>query len=112
MTWKRAFVASAILLIVSNVAWLYDSLDHGVTDMYAEVASREAQADLDVLKRLLPETAPLTRKDVLTLLRRTNPDAFIVDDSSGVSVGGLRFEFEEERLARVEDYDQPPSGVR
>jgi hypothetical protein len=39
---------------------------------------------------------------MLALLRQTNPDAFIVDDDRGVSIGGLRFEFEQERLVQVE----------
>jgi hypothetical protein len=80
---------------------MYVVVDHGVTDMYQEVASQETRDDLAVMNRLIPRAAPLTRADVLTLLRQTNPDAFIVDDGTRVSIGRLRFEFEQERLVRV-----------
>lgn len=101
MNWKRAFFAALVLLAASNLGWMYVMVDHGVTDTYTQVSSQETAADLGVMKRLVPRAAPLTRTDVLTLLRQTNPDAFIVDDGTRVTIGGLRFEFEQERLVQV-----------
>jgi predicted metal-dependent TIM-barrel fold hydrolase len=103
MSWKHAFFAAVALVIASNLAWLYVMVDHGVTDTYTEVSRQEMAADLSMMKRLLPDAARLTRQDIVALLRETDPDALIVDDSAGVSVGGLRFEFERGRLARVAD---------
>lgn len=101
MNWKRAFSAAAVLLAVSNLGWMYVVVDHGVTDMYAQVVSEETDADLALMHRLVPRAAPLTRAEVLTLLRQTNPDALIVDHGNEVTIGGLRFSFEQERLVQV-----------
>jgi hypothetical protein len=101
MNWKRAFYAALVLLAASNLGWVYVLVDHSVTDMYAQTVSQETAADLALMKRLAPRAAPLTRADVLTLLRQTNPDALIVDHGTHVTIGGLRFEFEQERLVRV-----------
>jgi hypothetical protein len=102
MNWKRAFHVALVLLAASNLGWMYVVVDHGVTDMYAQAVSQETAADLALMKRLVPRAAPLTRAEVLTLLRQTNPDAFIVDHGTQVTIGGLRFRFEQERLVRVE----------
>jgi hypothetical protein len=106
MNWKRAFVAAVALVIASNLAWLYVEVDHGVTDTHTEVTRQEMAADLRMMKRLLPNAARLTQRDIVTLLRDTDPDALIVEDSARVSVRGLRFEFEAGRLTRVAD-DRP-----
>jgi predicted metal-dependent TIM-barrel fold hydrolase len=105
MDWKRAFYAALVLLAASNLGWMYVVVDHGVTDTYQEVVDQETRAGLGVMKRLVPRAAPLTRADVLTLLRQTNPDAFIVNTDTSVILGGLHFEFEQERLVRVGGLD-------
>jgi hypothetical protein len=61
--WKRAFYAALVLLVASNLGWMYVMVDHGVTDTYSEVANQETRGDLGVMKRLVPRAAPLTRTD-------------------------------------------------
>jgi hypothetical protein len=104
MSWKRGFFVLLAVLIASNLAWLYAALDFGVTASYAAVSHQEDRADLAVLRRMLPEARGMRRSDVLALLRRTNPGALIVDDSAGVSIGGLRFQFTADRLTYVSEY--------
>lgn len=104
MSWKRAFFILLTVMIGSNLAWAYVMVDSGVTSTHTAAEHQYALRDLAVMKRVLPESRPLSRADVLALLRRTHPDALIVDDSTGVSMGGLRFEFDGDRLARVGEY--------
>lgn len=108
MNWKRACYTAVALLVASNLLWAYYVVDSGVTATYQAVSYQEALRDLGVMKRLLPEASPLTRADLLALLRRTNPDAFIVDDSTGVHMSGLLFEFDGNTLVRVGEWGVPP----
>lgn len=101
MSWKRGFFLAVGVLMASNAAWAYRLLDHSVTASYAADEHRRTHEDLAVLRRMIPESRPMDRSEVLALLRRTNPDALIVDDSAGVAIGGLLFEFTDDRLARI-----------
>lgn len=104
MSWKSGFYAVLAVLIASNSAWAYLAVDHGVTDSYSDVSHQETRQQLALMKRLMPDAAQPTRADVVALLRRSHPDALIVDDSTGVSIRGLRFEFEGDRLARIGEF--------
>lgn len=92
--WKTAFFGLLILAALGGTAAAYGLLDQGVTLTYMQQSYVETIEDLEVLQRLVPAAAPrLNRADVLTLLRRQHPRAFIVATDTSVQIGQLTFHF-------------------
>lgn len=103
IAWKAVALATVAAALASNAWWLYQAVDAGVTNAYQEQVHGEINRKADLLAGLLIASSPhLSSKDVMALARRVAPDSFIVTDSSGVSVDGVGFRFEGDRLVRVD----------
>jgi hypothetical protein len=100
--WKPAFLVSFAILLFSNAFWVYGYVDRSVTISYMREGMRSAEEDLISLKNLLPTVMQSQSKaDILALLRRTNPKAFIVDTDSTISIGQLVFHFDRNSALRA-----------
>ena len=101
--WKIAFIITLLLLVVSNGILMYLLLDAGVTYTYMQVGYGDTLKANGTLKSLIPElTDNMTRKDIVHLLRKNNPDAFITDNDEGVGINQLKLQFENDRLINIE----------
>jgi hypothetical protein len=107
--WRSAFVV-LLVLSLSAVGFLaYAIVDQGVTLTYQAEAAADANDDLAVALRLLPELRRSDRRlDVLTMLRRAYPDALISATDSTIGIGQLTFSFgPDDRLIQVHHPDVP-----
>ena len=93
--WKAAFFVLLALASLGGAVAAYGALDQGVTLTYMQEGYSDTIEDLDVLRQLIPVAAPrLQRADVLNLLRRQHPTAFIVATDTSVAIGELTFLFD------------------
>ncbi len=106
--WRAGFFAVLAVLIAVVIASLYALLDQGVSYTYLSDELRYVESDFAVLRHVVPTLRQGdTRADVLTLLRRQNPEALISSTDSTVSIGALVFRFGTDGRLRAVDR---PSG--
>jgi uncharacterized protein YpmS len=91
--WKWAFFISIAVFVTVIVFMGYGLLDQGITITYMSDGYERTENDLNRLAEIFPKN--YNKKDILYLLRKNNPDAFIVEDECAVQINGLRFEFDQ-----------------
>lgn len=90
--WKWAFLGSVVISGPVIVFLLYTILDQGLTITYMTEGYQDTEQSLQRLATIFPKET-LTKKDIVYLLRKTNPEAFIVENECTVQLRGLRFKF-------------------
>ncbi len=101
--WKSSFFVTALLLAVTNIFWLYSSIDAGVSYSYQQVSLDEKIESVKMLSELIISGAQkYSKKDILHILRNKNKDAFIVEVEDYISVNGVKFIFTNGKLSNVE----------
>src|SRR4030095_4260127 len=101
--YKIAFFLLLFIFLGVGAFLVYSNLDQGVSLTYLRVGYEDTEEDLKALMGLFPAAAKnFSRKDLVYLLRKNHPEAFIVEEPSKVAVGFLEFEFDSYgALARV-----------
>ena len=100
--WKVSFFVCLLTLVISNLFWLYLTIDSGITYTHQQVSFDEKQESVKTLGALIVKGAKqYSQKDVLHLLRQIKPSAFIVEEVNTISVDGLSFVFENGTLVEV-----------
>ena len=100
--WRVSFIISFIMLIATNVFWLYTVIDAGVTYTYQQVTLDEKSQSVEMLGELIVRgSKKYTKKDILHILRQTNKDSFIVEEENLINVEGIKFIFENGVLRQV-----------
>ncbi len=101
--WKVAFFVVLILGLASNGYLFYLLVDGGISYSYLHDSYEEESRRFSALGDLVIAGADdYTQADVLHLLRQANNDAFIVEEDNTLHFEGVRFVFEEDKLAKVE----------
>ena len=101
--WKALFALVLVLLVASNVIWVYRYLDLAVTLTYREADCHDLDRSRALLGTLVVRGAEtFSRADILHRLRQAAPEAFIVEADNAILVESTRFVFEEDRLVSVE----------
>ena len=90
--WKWAFFISIAVSAIVFVIMAYGLLDQSITITYMSEGYEKTERDLKRLATIFPND--YDKKDILFLLRKKNPDAFIVENDCTVQLNGLRFEFD------------------
>ena len=91
-----------VILIASNLFWAYQVLDQGITVTYHQVTIDNQKKSIEILGRLIKQNASnLNQKDILYLLRKSSPEAFIVEERNLVILDGLKFEFSDGKLVKI-----------
>jgi hypothetical protein len=94
--WRTAFFCLAGLFLVTIIVAVYGIIDQAVTINYMQEGRKSLASDLAVLRKLIPELhRGMSQKDVLTILRRQNPKAFIVEEKNTVWIGQVVFVFDQ-----------------
>ena len=71
--WKKLFFITLVLLIVSNLFWLYSTIDAGVTYTYKQVSLEEKSKAINMLGSLIVKGGQkYTKRDILHILRQAN----------------------------------------
>ena len=100
--WKASFFFCLAVLIVSNLFWLYVVFDSGVTQTYQQVTIDDQNEIINALGDLIVEgEKEYNKKDILYLLRKTKPDALIVEEENKIYYEKVQFIFENDRLIEV-----------
>ncbi len=100
--WKIAFFVVLVALLASNIFWFMSILDQGITYTYQQVTVDDQKKSIETLGTLVVQNSQnMNQKDILHLLRKAAPDAFIVEENNIISVEGLKFEFENGTLKKV-----------
>lgn len=95
--WKWAFWILLITTFAVSVFLLYQIVDQAVTISYMGVGYGDALNDLEILMQLTPHISqPLSQSDLVWLLRKNSPDAFITSNNERVGISSLRFIFDED----------------
>ncbi|MEQ9007939.1 MAG: hypothetical protein RLP12_08660, partial [Ekhidna sp.] len=53
--WKKLFWISFILLVVTNIYWMYQLLDSGVSITYLRESYDYQEKDIDILRKLVEQ---------------------------------------------------------
>jgi hypothetical protein len=94
--WRTAFFCLAGLFVVAIILAVYEIIDQAVTIDYMQEGYKSLKSDFAVLRKLTPELhRGMSQKDVLTILRRQNPKAFIVEEKNTVWIGQVVFVFDQ-----------------
>ena len=100
--WKTLFFISLVLLVVSNLFWIYTSLDAGVTQTYQNDSIEKQEKVINILGEMLVEGyKKYSQQELLFLLRQKYPDGFIVKEENEVIYQGIHFVFENDSLVSV-----------
>src|SRR6056297_2779823 len=100
--WKTLFFFSFVLLVVSNLFWIYTSLDAGVTQTYRNDSIEKQEKVINLLGEMVVEgSKKYSQQELLFLLRQKYPDGFIVEQENEVIYQGVHFEFENDSLVSV-----------
>ena len=84
-------------LLLRLVFLLYQIVDQAVTISYMGVGYGDALNDLEILMQLTPHISrPLSQSDLVCLLRKNSPDAFVTSNKERVGISFLRFIFDED----------------
>jgi len=106
--WKMSFFVVLVLLIATNIFWLYSAIDAGVTYTYQQVSLDEKSKAVEMLGALVVKGGQqYTKKDVLHILRQMNKDAFIVEEENLIDVEGVKFIFVNGKLSEVKGLIRP-----
>jgi len=101
--WKTSFFITLLILIVTNLFWLYVVIDNGVTYTYQQTSLNEKDKAIDMLGSLIVKGGQrYTKKEILHLLRQANQDAFIVDEKNTIDVDGVQFIFNHGKLSNIQ----------
>ena len=90
--WRLAFLVSAGLLVPLVCFLAYLVIDQAVTLSYISDSTDSMAEDYRTLAAAFPRDR-YDKKDILTVLRRNAPTAFIVETKCTVELEGVRFEF-------------------
>jgi len=100
--WKPLFYSCLILLIVSNLFWVYKTIDAGTSMTYQGVTIQDQEQVIEILGELIIEGADnYSQKDILHILRQKYPDGFIVEEQNKIIYEGIHFKFRNDSLVEV-----------
>ena len=100
--WKLSFFISILILITSNVFWLFGAIDQAISYSYLSDESHRANESIKELSSLIIKGADkYSQKDILYLLRQANPDSFIVEDGNKIITDFSTFTFKNGKLISV-----------
>ena len=103
--WKISFLICLVVLIISNLFWMYSLLDSGVSQTYQQVTIDEQDQVINSLGELIVKGAKeYSKKDILYLLRKSKPNEFIVEDKNKIIFEGTEFLFKDDKLMKVSKY--------
>lgn len=104
--WKLAFIIAIVLLIGTNLFWLYNTVDNAITIDYHRVEMGYQKKTIDALGSLIVQgSKQYKQKDILHLIRQADPEAFIVEEDSSIHYEGANFQFEDGQLVSVSRRD-------
>ena len=99
--WRTAFFATALLAVLAVAFLGYSVIDQAVTLTYVSEGHWRTEKDLKTLGDAFPRDR-YDRKDIVVVLRKIDPQGFIVETRCTVQLNGLRFEFDSKgRLVRI-----------
>lgn len=90
--WRTAFFVAIGLNVIVGALLGYAIIDQAVTISYMSQGYDQTKKDLIVLAAAFPLDR-YNKKDIVAILRRKNPDAFIVETRCSVQLDGIRFDF-------------------
>ncbi|HFD13723.1 MAG TPA: hypothetical protein ENJ34_00305 [Epsilonproteobacteria bacterium] len=100
--WKATFFTVLIALLVTNIFWIIIVVDQGISYSYLKVSYDDEIKDRRVFKKfLLEDLHQYTDKNILSILRKENPKAFIVKEGNKIYIENIIFEFKNEKLISV-----------
>jgi len=100
--WKISFFVALLLLIASNIFWLFSAVDAGITYTYQQVSLDDlGEAHKFLGELVVKEGNQYSQKDILHLVRQADKDAFIVEEHNKIMVNGITFTFENNKLSKV-----------
>ena len=90
--WQIAFFTTLVLSVVGIGVLVFLLIDQAVTLAYVTDDYGRTAKDLQVLAETFPRDT-YRKKDIVVVLRKIDPKAFIVETKCAVQLNGLRFEF-------------------
>ena len=100
--WKAAFFVALAIAVVSNVLWLMQAIDSGISYSYlADSYDHEKRRFESLGSLVVAGSADYSQADVLHLLRQADSDAFIVEEGQSITLDGIVLVFNDDRLAEV-----------
>jgi hypothetical protein len=102
--WKRIAIALAVVLIASNLYFIYKSIDFGITHTYMMASYEENQDSLQLLQVIVNKTVfPMDKDQFISILKKARPgiDIFIKDNN--VVAGYLGFKINGNKVIAIDN---------
>ena len=101
--WKVAFFVAILVLVLSNIFWVFSVLDQSISYTYLQDSYNEKSRSVSNLGNLIVQGSDqYSKEDLLHLLRQSKPDAFIVDEGDTIIFEQIKFEFSDGKLVEVQ----------
>jgi hypothetical protein len=91
--WRTAFFATALVAVLAVAFLGYSVVDQAVTLDYMSDGYSRTEKDLKTLGDAFPRDR-YSKKDIVAVLRKIDPQGFIVETNCTVQLNGLRFQFD------------------
>ncbi len=112
MHWKKAFWITVIILVGSNLFWLIQLMDAGISLTYLEASHDSANQEVSSLRKLVQELSSTTgENDFFDLCHRLHTEEEVfrkkleTENHSGIACGGTWLLFEQGKLIDIGDVD-------
>lgn len=100
---KKSFFITLLILVVTNVFWIYIVIDNGITHTYQQVTFEKKLETIKILSDfLVKEGEKYTKKDILYMLRQRNKESFIVEKENSINIENIKFIFKNNILIEIE----------
>lgn len=91
--WRIAFFVTLIIAVAVIAVLAYSVVDQAISITYMSDGYSRTEKDLKTLGDAFPRDK-YTKKDIVVVLRKLEPQGFIVETKCAVQLNGLRFEFD------------------
>ena len=100
--WKASFFVALISLVITNIFWIIIIVNQGISYSYLKDSyDYETKGNHILQKLILEDVTAYTQKDILSILKKQNPNAFIKIDDNKIYIENMIFEFKDEKLISV-----------
>jgi len=108
MNFKKAFFIVLIILIATNLFWLYESIDQSVTHDYTMQGYKYLKEDINLMRELMTDFSEHESKDRMVKIVKDKYSGHIVKEEEGILfIDRIGLKFEGNKLAKIAFMNEP-----
>jgi len=108
MDFKKAFFILLIILIATNLFWLYESIDQSVTYDYTMQGHKYLKEDIGLMRILMTDFCKHENKEkILKILKDKYSDHIIKEEGGILFVDRIGLKFEGNKVSKIVFMNEP-----